>query len=95
MDETKIIEKLDRIEKSILLSQKRFLTFSEGCTYCSYSESYMYKLTSSHRIPHLKPNGKIYFDRFELDKWLSKNTIRSIDDIEEEALRFTQKKKKA
>lgn len=47
------------------------LNFKEACTYLGYAPSYLYKLTSSGKIPHYKPSGKIlFFSKVELDEWI-------------------------
>lgn len=53
---------------------KKTLTLEEACLYCDIKKSYMYKLTSNQLVPHYQPFGKkLYFDRSELDKWLTTN----------------------
>ncbi|MGE4348004.1 MAG: helix-turn-helix transcriptional regulator [Flavobacteriaceae bacterium] len=95
MNEFKIAEKLDRIER-LIISNKKVLTFDEACEYTGLSRSYLYKLTSSGRIPFSKPNGKIiFFEKEKLDNWLLHNSHKSDDEIEEESLSYIIKKKKA
>lgn len=66
---------------------KTVLTFNETLVYTGLSRSYMYKLTSSRRIPHHKPHGKlIYFDRAELDAWLLQNPVKTNEQLEAEVL---------
>lgn len=78
-------QKLDEI-KSMLLGQKTVLTFDEATVYTGFSRSHLYKLTSSGKIPHSKPKGKmIFFDKAELTKWLLQNPIKTADEIETEA----------
>lgn len=50
----------------------------------------MYKLTCLNKIPYYKPpQGKnIYFSKEEIDKWLLKNPIKTVEQIEEEANRL-------
>jgi excisionase family DNA binding protein len=85
MNDTKLFEQLDRIEKILNLS-KKVLTFEEALLYTGISPSYMYKLTSSSEIPHYKPTGKrIFFYREELEKWLLRNRIKTNEEIEREA----------
>ena len=74
------VENLNQLSKQISdlqnnnLSQKNVLTFDEACRYTGIKNSYMYKLTSTGKIPHTKPMGKmIYFDRAELENWLLHN----------------------
>jgi excisionase family DNA binding protein len=90
--DTNIIEKLNSIEKLIVeqqIMQKQVLNFNETCKYLELSQSHLYKLTSTGAIPHYKPNGKkIYFNRPELDQWLLRNKIDSLDEIEQQAANF-------
>lgn len=94
MDNLKIEERLDRIER-LIISNKKVLTFDEACDYTGLSRSYLYKLTSSGVIPHSKPNGKvIFFDKEKLNKWLLKNARKSAGEIKEEALSYVIENKK-
>ncbi len=68
-------QKLDRIEK-LLSGYKEILTLEEACEYAGISRSYLYKLTSTGKIPCSKPNGKlIYFEKSKLNIWLLQNPI--------------------
>lgn len=78
-------EQLNRIETAIL-SQKEVLTFDEAVQFTGMSKSYMYKLTSAHKIPHYKPSGKmVYFNRCELQTWLLQNRVSTHDELESKA----------
>ena len=95
MDNIKLEERLYRIEK-LLISNKKVLTFDEACTYSGISRAYMYSLTSKGKIPFSKPLGKvIFFSKEKLEQWLLKNHKLSSDDIEEKALNYVLKNKKA
>lgn len=75
--------------------QKSVLTFVEAAGYSGLSKSCLYKLTSTGKIPHFKPNGKnIFFDRIDLETWLKKNPIKTKDDIEIEASSYVTNKRK-
>ncbi len=94
MDNLKIEERLDRIER-LIISNKKVLTFDEACDYTGLSRSYLYKLTSSGVIPHSKPNGKvIFFDKEKLNNWLLKNARKSAGEIKQEALSYVIENKK-
>ena len=83
--EKTIEERLMNIE-NLLFSQKSVLNFNEVAEFTGLSKSHLYKLTSTGRIPHYKPNGKyIFFDRVEIEKWLLRNRVKTIDEIEAEA----------
>jgi len=89
-----IKEQLNRIESGLLL-QKKVLTFDEISQFTGLSKSFLYKLTSTGRIPHFKPHGKvIYFDRSQVEAWLLQNPIKTADTIEKEAASFVTLNKK-
>ena len=87
--EKQILEKLNNIEAMLLEQssmQKDVLAFNEALKYLSVSASHLYKLTSSSRIPHSKPQGKkVNFSRAELNKWLLANPIKTVEEIDREA----------
>lgn len=93
-------ETLLRLEKKInnlesyLFSQKAVLTFEEASSYTGFSRSYLYKLTSTGKIPFYKPQGKmIFFDRPELEKWLLSQQARS-EEINMQASTYVTLNKK-
>jgi excisionase family DNA binding protein len=54
------------------ISTKNVLNFSEAVEYTGFSASYLYKLTSTGKVPHYKPYGKmIFFKREELESFLT------------------------
>lgn len=78
----KIDERLKNIE-SLLLTQKTVLSFNEVALYTGLSKSWLYKLTSTGKISHYKPQGKqIYFEKAELDRWLLRNRIKTNQELE-------------
>lgn len=63
------------------LTTKKLLNFTEACEYTGFRASYLYKLTSTGRIPHYKPYGKmIFFDRVELENFLLQKTAKKRKD---------------
>lgn len=54
----------------------RPFTLREAAEYLDLSPSYVYKLTSTRRLPHYKPSGKrIYFLKADLDAYLLQNRV--------------------
>ncbi len=54
------------------ISTKNVLNFAEAVEYTGFSASYLYKLTSTGKVPHYKPYGKmIFFKREELESFLT------------------------
>lgn len=87
-------QKLDEI-KSMLLGQKTVLTFDEAAIFTGFSKSHLYKLTSTGKIPHYKPQGKlIFFNKEDLDAWLLQNPVKTTNDIETEASNYATLKGK-
>ena len=87
-------ERLERIEQ-MLLSNKVIFNLPEACLYCNVTKSYMYKLTSSQKIPHYKPQNKaIFFKKSELDCWLLQNRVKTTEEIEQEASNFLLRNRK-
>lgn len=90
----KIEQRLINIE-NLLTANKTVLTFDEAVTFTGLAKSYLYKLSSTGRVPHSKPNGKlIYFDRAELEKWLLRNRVKPADEIEAAASTYVTLNKK-
>ena len=86
MQEQQILEKLDRIETILTEQEDKPLTLEETAAYLDISPSYLYKLTSSQRIPHYKPHGKrVYFLKSDLNAYLLQGRVRPIDEIDQEA----------
>ena len=87
IENTEILHRLELKVSNLenyLLTNKVALTFDEAANYTGLSKSYLYKLTSTGKIPCYKPHGKmIYFDRKEIDNWLLKNqSVAEEIDIE-------------
>lgn len=94
MDLSAILKKLDRIEKLIRIN-KTVLTIDEVAEYTGLSKSYLYKLTAKGEIPFSKPSGKlIYFSKEKIDKWLLSNQHKSTQEIKNEALEYTFRRKR-
>ena len=88
-EHSSILVKLNEIHGLITeqnLLKKDMLTFDEACNYLKLTASSLYKMTSKHRIPFYRPNGKrIYFKRTELDQWLQMNKRAADYELEARA----------
>ncbi len=68
-----IINKLSLLEKKVS-SEKRWLNVSETAHYLGYSKDHIHKLKTEYFIQGIhyhKKAGRILFDKFELDKWVT------------------------
>lgn len=94
MESAKEITQTEGINPMVYLLQKEILSLPEACIYLCISQSYMYKLTSSRKIPHYSPMGKlIFFKRTELEEWVFKNRRSTREEINSEASSFLKKRK--
>lgn len=60
-----------------------FLTLEEAANFLSISNSALYKKTSNKEIPYYVPGGKkIYFKKADLENWILKSKVNSIEEIE-------------
>ena len=85
---------IKKILESQTIDQKKILTFNEACIVLDLSKHYLYKLTSSGRIPFFVPNGKkIFFLREDLEQYLLKTRVKSYDELDAEADTFLNNKK--
>ena len=70
-----VIEKLERIEQ-LLSFNKQVLNFSDMLAFTGTSESRLYKLTSSQKIPFSKVGRSLYFEKKKIEAWLLSNPIQ-------------------
>ena len=95
MENHLILEKLNRLEKLIVDSNKSILNVEDLINYTGYKRSYIYKLVRSNTLSYSKPNGKsLFFEKSEIDAWLLQNKSQSISQIENKALDYVNSRKK-
>ena len=88
MENSQTLHELEQILKTHSDDTKP-LRFRDACVYLGCSSSYLYKLTHRKSIPYYKPNGKmIYFKKLDLEQYLLRNRIKSIEEIENEASQY-------
>lgn len=88
-----IMQQLAEIKALTLLAAKDMLTMDDAVLYIGLGKSYLYVLTCKNKIPYYKPNGKnIYFKKAELNDWLSRNRVGTIDEAESDAALYVAKK---
>ena len=80
-------DRLSNIE-NLLTTQKTVLTLDEVAAYTGLSKSYLYKLTCSGGIPCYKPQGKLYFNKQEIDQWRMQNRKATNVELDRQAATF-------
>lgn len=54
-----------------------FMTVKEAAAYLRVPPKRVYNLTSRREIPHIKQDGRIFFDCRELDEWMRAQKVES------------------
>lgn len=77
--------KLENME-NILFAAKEVLSLEEAAIFMNVTKSNLYHMTHEQIIPFYKPGGKMcYFEKSELLKWMRRNRVSSMEEIEKEA----------
>lgn len=64
------------------MDNNNFLTAREAADYLGFALSYLYKLTSTHKVPFYSPTGKhILFKRSELEEWVNNSRVATNDEL--------------
>lgn len=74
-------ERLERIERLLLLGSKEVLNTSEIALLLGISESRVRHLTCAKKIPHYKQGNKIYFRKKEIEAWQLQSRVPTDDEI--------------
>jgi excisionase family DNA binding protein len=87
-------KQMEENEHRTYLLHKEVFSLQEACIYLCISQSYMYKLTSTRKIPHYSPLGKlIYFKKAELDEWIFASKRGTRANLNETAASFVKTKR--
>jgi excisionase family DNA binding protein len=84
-----ILSKLGGIEKQLGIN-KPVLNLEEVAILTGLSESTIYKYCFRKEIPHFKIGRLNYFDRKEIEDWMRQNRVKTVREIEEEAISNVQ-----
>lgn len=77
-----IDERLQRIERLFTIAFKRVLNVSETALLLGISESRVRHMANEGTLPYSKPNGRLYFDKEKLERWLLSNPTLSDSELE-------------
>lgn len=83
---------LTAIQKSLRLLSKNTLTLSEAAEYIGLSESTVLKMARNRVIASFRPSKSPTFDKNELERWMRKNPVMSMEQIETKAATYNMKK---
>ena len=74
-------ERLERIERLLLISSKEALNTSEVALLLDISESRVRHLTCAKKSPHYQQGNNIYFKKKEIEAWQLQSRIQTNDEI--------------
>ncbi|SHF50577.1 DNA binding domain-containing protein, excisionase family [Fodinibius roseus] len=71
------------------MTSNKPLTAENAAEYLDISKAHLYKLTSTGKIPHYKPNGKrLYFYQDDLDGYIRSGRVKTNAELKSEAEGF-------
>lgn len=83
-----IEERLERIERLVMLSSKTVLDTKEVALMLNLSESRIRHLVSERNIPHYKQGRFTYFKKSEIEEWQLRHRIPTNDEINRKAITY-------
>lgn len=82
-------ERLERIERLMVIGSKAVLDTKEVALMLNISESRVRHLVSERNIPHYKQGRITYFKKSEIEEWQLQNRIPTNDEIRKKAVNYT------
>ncbi|MCM1075995.1 MAG: helix-turn-helix domain-containing protein [Roseburia sp.] len=79
-------QRLERLERLIVVGFKKALSVSDMALYLGLSESRVRHMATAKEIPSYKQNGKLYFDKDEVESHLLSNRRASLSEINSKAV---------
>lgn len=69
------------LRTATILAGKEVLTLKEAAIFTGYSESHLKHLKMNGEVPCYKSGKYIYFRKSELEQWMTRNRIRTRDEV--------------
>lgn len=76
-----LAQRLDRIERLLIIGTKEALTTAEAALMLNVSESRIRHLASEKRIPYYKQGGRTYYKKSELVEWQLSDRIPTNEEL--------------
>lgn len=83
-----IDERLENIERLIIISSKNALNVGEAALMLGISESRLRHLISEKSIPYYKQGNRTYLKKSELEDWMLQTKVKSNAEIEQESATY-------
>ena len=90
MEDVKIMQRMDELQKQIVLNGKNVLSVKELATLTGLSVGYIYNLVSAKKIPHYKSEGGklTFFKKSEVEDWLCATRVPTYAEVEQQAIAY-------
>lgn len=81
-------ERLERIERLLVISTKEAFNVEEAAMFLGLSDSRVRHLMWEKEIPYYKRGTKVYLKKKELEEWMLRDRIPTMEEIEQEAYSY-------
>lgn len=78
-------ERLERIERLLVLSSKAVFNTKEAAMFLGISETRLYHLVSEKAVPYYKRGNANYFKKSELENWMTAQRIHTESELRSQA----------
>ena len=70
------------------------LSIKQAAIFLNSKVTTLYEKTSAKTIPHFKKGNRLYFKREELEAWIQKGKVKTVEDIQAEAITYSTRSRK-
>ena len=88
-----IEERLDRIERLVIIGSKEVLNTSEVAMMLNVAVQTVRNMMHERAIPYYKRGGKAFFKKSEIEDWMLQERIPTNDEIKSQAATYAALKK--
>lgn len=86
-----IDERLERLEKLLIIGTKTVLSTAEVAIMLGVSEGRVRHLVCNRAIPYYKQGRSVYFKKSEIEDWQLRDRIPTTDEIRKQAVTYIVK----
>tara|TARA_B110000908_G_C10243599_1_gene447520 strand:- start:2015 stop:2353 length:339 start_codon:yes stop_codon:yes gene_type:complete len=98
----RLYTKLESIERLLIQSStqakeepNKLLTIDEASVYLNLAKPTIYSMVSKNTIPFMKKSKRLYFSKDELHNYVSKGRVKTIIEIQKDAISNLSNQKRA
>lgn len=83
-----LAERLERIERLLVISHKDVMTVADVAIYLNISESRLRHMVSERLIPFYKRGNSVFFKKSEIEDWMLQERIPTRQELSSQASRY-------